>query len=121
MVMALLAVSVFAQSPFLSNGERFDKDLQKTRKPIVVVDTVRITAGYGTLGLNKSFKSKKQHSVAPTSANTLYATITPILLDTTKTVYSYGYVRSRAGDSLTIKSSGAAADTCSVVVHIYLR
>ncbi len=121
LIIMLLAIPVSAQTPFLASGERFAKELQKTRKPIVVIDTVRITAGYGTLTLNKSFQSKNKHSVAPTSANTLYATITPILIDTTKTPYAYGYVRSNAGDVLTIKSSGGTADTCTVVVHIYLR
>ena len=120
-IIVILAIPVSAQRPFLANGERFAKELQKTRKPIVVIDTVSITAGYGTLSLNKSFQSKNKHSVAPTSANTLYAQITPIILDTTKTVYSYAYVRSRAGDVLTIKSSGGAEDTCTVVIHIYLR
>ena len=120
-MIVILAIPISAQRPFLANGERFAKELQKTRKPIVVIDTVRVVAGYGTLSLNKNFKSQNKHSVAPTSANTLYATITAIIVDTTKMVYSYAYVRSSMGDSLTIKSSGGTADTCTVVVHIYLR
>ena len=121
LIIMLLAIPVSAQRPFLANGERFAKELQKTRKPIVIIDTVSIIAGYGTLSLNKSFKSKNKHSVAPTSAKTLYATITQVLVDTTESVYSYAYWPNSTGDRLTIKSSGGTADTCTVVVHIYLR
>lgn len=112
---------VFAQGVYQADGSLFTKLPGKTRSPIVVIDTVQIIAGFGKLGLRRTFSSKREHSVSPTKPATLYAVITPILGDTTKTVYYYGYALNKVGDTLTVKSSGGTADTGCVAVHIYLR
>lgn len=110
-----------AQGVYQADGSLFTKVPGKSRSPVVVIDTVQIIAGFGKLGLRKTFSSKREHSVAPTKPTTLYAVITPILGDTTKTVYYYGYALNLVGDTLTVKSSGGTADTGCVAVHIYLR
>ena len=120
-VLLLVIASIEAQKAYQADGQLFTKILGKTRTPIVVIDTVQIIAGYGELGLRKNFSSKGERSVAPTKPTTLYAVIAPILRDTTKTVYFYGYALNGAGDTLTVKSSGGTADTGCVAVHIYLR
>ncbi len=117
----LCAGVILGQKAYQADGQLFTKIPGKTRSPVVVIDTVQIIAGYGKLGLRKNFSSKREHSVAPTKPTTLYAIITPILGDTTKTVYYYGYALNRVGDTLTIKSSGGTADTGCVAIHIYLR
>ena len=121
LIICLIPVFVMAQTPiFFGDGGVFGKVTGKTRLPVVVIDTVAITAGYGILRLNRQIKTQIKN-VIPTSKRTLYATITPILSDTTKLVYYYGYTVNNTGDTLTIKSSGGTADTGCVAIQIYLR
>jgi len=121
LLICLIPAFVFAQTPiYFGDGGIFGKVSGKTRLPVIVIDTVAITAGYGTFKLNRQIK-KRVKNVIPTNKQTLYATITPILGDTTKTVYFYGYTINNAGDSLMVKSSGGTADTGCVVIQIFMR
>ena len=86
LIICLIPVFVMAQTPiFFGDGGIFGKVTGKTRLPIVIIDTVAITAGYGILKLNRRIKTQIKN-VIPTSKRTLYATITPILGDTTKKI-----------------------------------
>ena len=121
LLVCLVPVLVLGQTPILlGDGKIFGKVSGKTRLPIIVIDTVVIIAGYGTLKLNKQIKVQTKN-VVPSKKNSLYATITPILGDTTKTVYYYGYTINSAGDLLTVKSSGGTNDTGCVVIQIFMR
>lgn len=120
----LLVVGVFAmvaaQQTFDSRGKPLRKVARNSAEPKMVMDTVSVIAGFGTLNLNSTF-SKRKHRVSATSGTKILATITQIMSDTSGTVYTYSYVPSEDGKSLTIKSSGGAADTSLVAVQIFLR
>lgn len=121
LILLLMPIFVLAQTPIrFGDGGVFGKISGKTRLPVIVIDTVAITAGFGTFKLNKRIKSQIKN-VIPTAKQTLYATITPILRDTSKTVYFYGYAINDAGDTLMVKSSGGTADTGCVVIQIFMR
>lgn len=121
LILLLMPMFVFAQTPIhFGDGGVFGAISRKTRLPIIVIDTVAITAGFGTFKLNKRIKSQIKN-VIPTAKQTLYATITPILRDTSKIVYSYGYTINDAADTLMVKSSGGTADTGCVVIQIFMR
>lgn len=104
---------------FRADGKPFAKRQNEAMEPKVIIDTVSVVSGFGTLTLQEKFGTNN-HRTAPTSTNQMYATFTRILADSTEAVYSYSYVRS-ALDRLTIKSSGGSADTSTVVVTLYVR
>lgn len=120
LLIALIPVLVFGQNIFLGNGKRFAKVASKTKEPKIIVDTVNVVAGYGTLVLNKDF-SREKHSVSATSRSNMFITATGLIADTSKAVYYYGCYLSAKGDTVMIKSSGGAADTNKVVVQIVLK
>lgn len=105
---------------FSGDGEIFGRRAQETREPIIVVDTVSVVAGYGSLQLSETFNMKKRN-VSPSSKNSLFATVTPILTDSTGTVYYYGYSFKANENRVIVKSSGGAADTGKVAIQIILR
>lgn len=120
LLILIIPATLFAQSFFFADGARFAKVVRSTKEPKFIVDTVSVVSGYGILVLNKNFNREK-HSVSGTSNRTVFPTITGIINDTTETHYFYACVISNTGDTLTIKSSGGAADTSKVVVQIIVK
>lgn len=118
-VLGVFAV-VAAQQTFDSRGKPLRKVARSSAEPKMVMDTVSIVGGFGTLNLNTTF-SKRKHNVSATEGGKILATITQIIADTSGSVYTYSYVPSTNGKSLTIKSSGGAADTGLVAVQIFIR
>lgn len=120
LLILLLPVLLFGQNIFLGSGKRFAKVAGRTKEPKIVVDTVNVVAGFGTLVLNKEF-SREKHSVSATSRSDVFITATGLIVDTSKTVYYYGCYLSAKGDTVKIKSSGGSADTSKVVVQVVLK
>ena len=103
-----------------TDGKVFGKRSQETMIPKTIIDTVLITAGWGSIDLNDRF-TEGQHNVAPTSENTIYVTITPMLTDSTKTAYYYGWWFDKTKNRIGVKSSGGAADTGKVVITAVVK
>lgn len=101
-------------------GKPFAKRTNKYQRPKAIVDTVKIVAGWGQCKLNSRFQ-RLQHRTAATSALAAYPVVTPLLSDTTKTVYYYAVSVKDNGKRIVIKSSGGTADTGVVVLHCYVR
>lgn len=117
----LVCVSVAeGQNIFNAKGKPFAKRQGRTQEPKIIVDTVRIVAGYGSLSLTTNFTSS-QHRTAATSVGNVYAQISRLLTDSTKAVYSYSYAVADKGARLVIKSSGGTADTGKVVVTCFVK
>lgn len=112
----LAVASIF----FFADGNRFGKRGQETKQPMIVVDTVKVVSGYGSIDLNDRFESGA-HNVAPSSSGSIYASIGQVLDDSTETVYYYGYVYKANERRLIIKSNGGSADTGKVAIQIILR
>lgn len=108
-----------SENLFRADGKPFARRQGEAMEPKVIIDTVRVVAGFASLSLQSTFQTGN-HRTAATSPSQLYATFARILTDSTKAVYSYSYVRS-AKDRITIKSSGGTADTSTVVVTLYVR
>ena len=122
LLLALLVCvsSAFPQNIFNAQGKPFAKRQGQTQEPKIIVDTVRIVAGYGSLSLTSTF-TNRQHRTAGTSTSTVYAQISRLLTDSTKAVYSYSYAVVDKGARLVIKSSGDTADTGKVVVTCFVK
>ena len=118
-LLLLMPAVLYGQGVFNADGNPFSKTSQKTREPKVVVDTVRFAGQYYSLDLRAAF-SRKSHTVSATDNNSVFATITPMLDDSSKALYYYGYTVRDKGTRLVIKSSNAN-DSSKVVVHIYVK
>lgn len=116
----LVPAVVMGQGIFFGNGKKFSKVAQRTKEPKIIVDTVNVVAGFGTLLLNKTFNREK-NSVSATDDMNIFITVTGLIADTSKTVYFYGCYLSKTGDTVIVKSSGGAADTSKVVVQAILK
>jgi len=115
-VLALMSMA-YPQNLFNSSGKELKKQAQHTKTPMVVIDTVRMSGGVGTLRLNGAF-SKEKHSVSATSIGAMNAQVTQILSDTTGAVNYYGVLLFT--DSLIIKSS-QTDDSGLVAIRIDIR
>ena len=104
---------------FDSRGNRVAKAHTKTRTPKIVVDTVRLRNGYGTLVLNDQFRLTR-HTVSGSSNLTVLATITPIFTDSTASVYTYAYLMKKKGKEMQIISSNSD-DSGKVVVSMIVK
>ena len=115
-ILALMSTA-YPQNLFNSDGRPLKKQAQDSKEPIVVIDTVRMSGGFGTLRLSGSFSSNK-HSVSATATGRMNPHVTQILSDTTDAVNYYG-VRLFT-DSLIIKSS-QTDDSGLVAIRIDIR
>ena len=86
----------------------------RSKGPKIVVDTVRMVGGRGVLKLNKRI-GKGIYSVQPKSKLSAFVLVTPVISDTSKTLYYYSVVIEP--DSLVIKSSNAA-DSGKVMIQL---
>ncbi len=116
----LVPMAVMGQGIFFGNGKKFSKVAQRTREPKIIVDTVNVVAGFGTLLLNKTFNREK-NSVSATDNMNIFITATGLITDTSETVYYYGCYLSKTGDSIIVKSSGGTADTSKVVIQAIVK
>ena len=73
-----------------SEGKIFGKRAQQTMKPKTIIETIRMSNGYGSLTLNNRF-TQGQHNVAPTSIKNIYVFVSQILDDSTQQVISYSW------------------------------
>jgi len=105
---------------FTGGGKPHAKVANWTRTPKVIIDTVKIVAGVGTLELSDRFQ-RGLHNVAGSSGKHIYAYITKVLTDTTATPYYYGYVPADDGTGITIISNGGTADTGLVSVQLFVK
>jgi len=118
--LVLICFGLTVAQVFDTKGKPHAKVANRSSKPKTIIDTVKIVAGYGTMKLNSRF-TRSTHNVTATKKSRMYATISPMMVDTTMAVYYYGYVRAKDGKSLTIKSSGGALDTGYVVVNLFIK
>lgn len=107
----------YPQNLFNAAGKPLKKQAQSKREPKVVLDTLRLSGGFGTLKLNGSFKNG-HHSVIASTTNDMKVQVTQVLEDTTYAVNSYG-VRKYI-DSVLIKSS-QSDDSGLVEIRIDIR
>lgn len=105
---------------FTASGKPFARQKGVAQEPKVIVDTVRIVAGFGSLKLQSSF-GDRHHRTAPTSADRVFGVASGLATDSTKSVYSYSVVPRSKGGRLLIKSSGGASDTGKVAITVYVR
>jgi len=108
---------------FTADGKPFAKVQQKTKNPKIVIDTVQIRAGWGSMVLNKQF-SESKHNVTPTSINDIRATITLIADDSASlgsaTMRTFGYTLSADKNRLIVRSS-ETGDTVRAVITAYIK
>lgn len=108
---------------FTADGKPFSKVQQKTKNPKIVIDTVQIKAGWGTMTLNEQF-SESKHNVTPTSINDIRATITLIADDSASlgsaTMRTFGYTLSSNKNRLIVRSS-VTNDTVRAVITAYIK
>ncbi len=119
-IILLWAGVTCGQDLFDGNGKPFEKVLQNTKQPKIIIDTVDITNGFGNLVLNNRFQ-RKNHDVSSTDSTTIWAVITPILSDTTGTVYYYGYAVSKGGDTIKVISNGGGSDDGKVCIVAFIK
>ena len=112
-----LMSTALPQNLFNAAGKPLKKQAQSKREPKVVLDTLRMSAGFGVLSLNSSFK-KGHHSVVASSTNDMKVQVTQILSDTTGAVNYYGVMKYI--DSVLVKSS-QTDDSGLVEVRIDIR
>ncbi len=116
---------------FDAQGHPFGGVPGKYRTPILIVDTVRMSGDYYSLDLQSSF-SRKEHSVSGTSVNTVFATITPILDDSTDNMRYYAHMVVDGGRRLILRANPDSIyvgggeweplpDSSKVVVHIFVK
>jgi hypothetical protein len=107
------------QEIFDHDGNPFAKAVQKTAEPKIIVDTVAMVDGWGSLTLNDNF-SKGKHNVAPTEKNNIFVMVTQLLVDSTADICAYGYCMSADGRRIIIKSSDVL-DNGKVVIQAILK
>jgi len=133
-IILILAVSAFAQKKtqvylptttslsgtvYSADGKMLARRDQKSREPIMVVDTVKLVSGSATLSLQSHFGAG-QHSVVPTSTDRLSVQLSPNIGSSSGAVGAYGWFLSADRKTLTIKSS-SVADTNKVCVTMIVR
>lgn len=102
----LIATVASTQKIFDADGRPFEKVHRRTKEPKIIVDTVRMKSGYGSLSLRDRF-TREGHDVTPTSASTMIVMITSEIIDTTATPSTYGWQMNATNNRLIIRSSNA--------------
>lgn len=93
----------------------------RMRYPIMVMDTVRMEDGIGTLILNNMvLKRGGFHNVSGSKALAIFPSAFGYLSDTTEAVNSYSCVVSTSADTIWIKSS-QSDDSGKVIVEALVR
>lgn len=121
LLFAWIVVAVFAEDPvpaYKADGTKRSGKTARSMTPRMVIDTTRIVAGFGDVKLNDK-SSYERARVKYSDDFSVFASITRILADSTKAVYSYGFVVTN--DGIKIKSSGGVADTGLVSVVLWLQ
>ncbi len=120
---AICASLTFSGDMFDSKGKPFAKVAQQTREPKVVIDTIEIRAGWGSMEFNDLF-TRKTHNVAPTSLNDLFVSITVVADDSASlagaSMRQFGYTLSKDKKRLIVRSS-VTNDTIRAVVTAYVK
>lgn len=101
---------------FSADGKLLGRRSQQAREPIIVVDTVRLVSGNGTLRLRSTF-GNTQHAVAPTSADRISVQLSP---NGTGSPASYGWYLSSDLKTLSVVSSDTG-DVSKVTVTMIVR
>jgi hypothetical protein len=119
----ILAVLIFLypaySQVFLPSGNKFGKVQGKTpkREPFIIVDTLKLASGKGTIKFNNRFTTEL-NNVKPTDVSFIFPKVTQLMRDTSDLIHSYGvYV---TADSLRIFSD-SSDDTSTVAVEIRAR
>ena len=115
--LTLMSTAHSQQKIYNSKGKLLGKRTQRTMTPKIVVDTLRMSGGFGVLRLNSSF-TKGFHAVNASNSVNMRVQVTQILSDTSEAVNYYG-VR-KFTDSVMIKSS-QADDSGLVEIRIDTR
>lgn len=116
-VLLLLPISASVQV-FNREGKVYDKVQQRSRKPIVMIDTITVQGQFASMNLSSNFGNGR-HSVIASSPEKVWAMITQISTDSTDAVRSYIYTVKDKGRRLLIKANNAT-DTTKVVVIAWI-
>lgn len=107
-------------SIFHASGKMFSQVFGRTKRPKIIVDTVRfVGSAYASLELNSYF-SRGIHSVSASGNNNMFIVITQILEDSTDTINRYAAMPTSNGRRVIIKSS-SATDSSKVSIMIILN
>lgn len=126
----ILAIAFIAFLAFVSKSQGqtiIDKDGHphakrqgRTQEPKIIIDTLRMSSGVGTLPLSKTFK-KNQMTTAPTDPSRIYPKgATQIMDSVTDSVHTYAFVVNRTGDTITVVSS-SSNDSSLVSVELLIK
>jgi hypothetical protein len=120
LILLILAPIIMGQTIIDGKGNLHAKRAKRTQEPKVIVDTVRMSAGIGTMTLKKE-STRKQHSTAPTASTRMYPQgITQILLDTSDAVNRYAFFINTTRDTVVIKSS-QTDDSGLVAISLFVK
>lgn len=117
LLFVLCSFTAYSQDLFNAAGKPLAKQAQRTREPKIVLDTLRLSGGFGVLRLNQAFK-KGKHSVVASTVNNMKVQVTQVITDTTDAVNYYGVLKYI--DSILIKSS-QTDDSGLVEIRIDIR
>ena len=113
-----------AVSIFRADGSIYgpvEEGPRRMRYPIMVMDTVRMEDGIGTLVLNHRVLSRRNiHNVSGSQALSILPSAFGYLADTSETVNYYSCVVSLSADTIWIKSS-QTDDSGKVIVEALVR
>lgn len=102
------------------SGVPYEGKRGQESNPKIVTDTVRLSDGFGSLGLNAQ-RGRGRLPVVPSSSNDIHVLgIVPIVTDSTQAVPTYGAWINRELDQLNIQSSDAS-DTRLVQVSFMVQ
>lgn len=122
-LLLLLCSSVVAADFSNADGAPFAKRTGETREPIVVVDSVQMSGGFGTLTLNL-ISNRTRRTTNPSDVKNIFAYFTQRSVDTTATPARYSYtVLQNSQEQITglrvVSSQGD--DSARVDVHLIIK
>ena len=122
-VLLLFCCSVVAGDFSNADGTPFAKRTGETREPIVVVDSVQMSGGFGTLTLNL-IPNRVRRTTNPSAVKNIFAYFTQRSVDTTLTParYSYKVIRNSQEEITGLRVvSSQADDSARVDVHLIIK
>lgn len=115
----LLTGLAFGQVQVDRQGNIHAKRQGRTQAPKEIVDTLRLSSGFGHIVLSEVFH-KTRHTTKPTEDGYFYGVVSQKISDTSQTVNSYATYLSANNDTLIVKSS-SATDSSLVVIRGFIK
>lgn len=112
---------VYAVEPIYIDGRGHPQAKRQGKTQVVkqIEDTLRLKNGFAKMVLSTAFRNNLRRS-APTSQANIYPVVSPLLTDTGASIFSYGVVISKNGETLTVKSS-SVTDSSKVILRAMIK